>query len=586
MNWNYEPPPAEAIVRLARGLGVSNTLAELLLKVDPQHVDEEQARFFLDPKLAHLDDPFVMEGMKAAVDRVVLALERAESILIFGDYDVDGVTSTVSLVHLLRRFGANPQYLVPRRLDEGYGLSVSAINRAIEAYGRPDLFIALDCGTNARREVDYLNELGVSVVIVDHHQAKADHRPEQAILLNPHVFHTEDKPERTWLHLCTAGLVFKLIHALVKTRRETKDPVALDIRVADYLDLAAMGTVADLVPLRGENRLITRQGIRSLERSRRPGIHALFEASGIQPGETLEASDIGFRIGPRINASGRLADAREPINLLLNEHYGGCQEAAKALNELNSERQEIERQVFEEARAQLGDGERGTLPAGLVVYGPDWHHGVAGIVASRLVQEYYRPVLVIGRAEPDSGAEPGLAKGSGRSVAGVNLVEMLEPCKSLLAKWGGHPMAIGLSIDPAHIGELRDRFAQSIGEAFPSGLPERTVQMSAWIRPNQIAVKFMDDLDRLRPFGMGNPKPIFGIRGAELLPSIKIMKGVHFRFQLAAGNGIVLSGVAWRMADRLPPVNTPIDLAVRVGWNVWNGNRTIQLEMVDWKPGS
>lgn len=575
--------PENAVRTLSRKLGCSPVLATLLLRVDPGHAEVEKARRFLEPKLAHLEDPWAIPGMRAAVERMGGALQGGKRFLIFGDYDVDGITSTAALVHFLRTMGADPDFVVPLRLDEGYGMTPEAVARALEGKPRPDLFIALDCGTNAREEVGRLLGQGIEVVVVDHHQAKGD-LPEGAILVNPHVRPGEGAGQvaAAWLDLCTAGLVFKLIHGMVKWLREAGDGRAQGLRVADYLDLAALGTVADLVPLREENRLIARFGLLRLERSERPGIHALMESAGVDPAAGLDAAAIGFRLGPRLNASGRLADARQPIEMLLGESFAECRQVADLLGRMNRERQEIEKRIAQQALEQV-EARGWQREAGLVLFQEDWHTGVVGIVASRMVQEFHRPCLVLGMAEGLEYQGRPFAKGSGRSVEGVDLTAVLRHCGPLLQQWGGHPRAVGVTVAPENIPALQEAFAAGVrrecGSEHP---PEPELSLSAWVSPEEVTGRLMEELGRMEPFGMGNPRPVFGLRAVRLAGPVQVLKERHFRFGLATKRGN-LGGIAWGLADRPPPPDRAVHLAVRLSWNHWNGDKHLQLEMVDWK---
>ncbi|HZP59078.1 MAG TPA: DHH family phosphoesterase, partial [Opitutaceae bacterium] len=341
MRWTYTPPPADEVGALSRAAGISPVLAELLLRLGLR--DAARAEKFLRPALAGLADPFLLKNLEAAAARLRAAIDRREHIVVLGDYDVDGVTSTALLVSVLRRFGADLRFVVPRRMEDGYGLSRSAIDRALEQ-GRPHLFVALDCGTNSHEEVAYLQGQGIDVMVIDHHRSKE--RPlEHGLLINPHV-HTADGTEETaWHHLCTVGLVFKLMHGLLKQLRAENHPVALRVKLSDYLDLVALGTVADLVPLTGENRILAHHGLRILQETARPGLRALMQIAGVKPSQRILPADISYRLGPRINASGRLADAALAVELMLSEDEKFCAETAGALDTFNRERQEIERAI-------------------------------------------------------------------------------------------------------------------------------------------------------------------------------------------------------------------------------------------------
>lgn len=569
LRWVHTPLPREAVNALADSLAVSPVLAELLLRAG---IDEPAAaRRFLQPRLAELDDPFRVSHVAAAVRRLHRAIDREESIVILGDYDVDGVTSTALLVSILREFGAAPRFVVPLRLEEGYGLSRQAIDRALER-GRPDLFVALDCGTNSVEEVAYLRAQGVDVMIVDHHRSKEEIPPE-AIVINPHVFDTAGDPP--WLHLCTVGLVFKLVHGLLKDLRAVNHPAAFRIKLRDYLDLVALGTVADLVPLLRENRILARHGLGILEQSRRPGLVSLMEVSGIDRGAPLRPVDVSFRLGPRINASGRLADASLSVELMLSDDVNFCRQAARQLDGFNRERQEIERAIAEEAERQVG--ERFADLPGIVLFDEGWHPGVVGIVASRVSRKFHRPCIVLGN-------EGTMAKGSGRTVFGLDLVQSLAECADLLDSWGGHPMAVGVSVDKLRIDDFRLRFAEVIGRRLRETPSDRTLEISTWVELEDIDEHLMGELDQLHPYGQGNPEPVLGVRGVVFRRPVDVFKEQHYRFQIEDADGRRLYGVAWKLADRLPPVGEPLDLAFELVWNRFNGRRLLQIELLDWRP--
>src|SRR5271167_1586765 len=304
MLWIHTPVPAGEVEELSKRAGVGPVLAELLIRAGQR--DPAQAAEFLRPDLSRLEDPFLVGNIVPAVARLKAAIEARERIIVLGDYDVDGVSSTALLVLVLRRFGLDPSFVVPRRSEDGYGLSRSAIDRALEA-GRPGLFVALDCGTNSTEEIGYLVGQGIDVLVVDHHRSK-EGAGKQGILINPHVETAGGGPAQpAWQHLCTVGLVFKLMHGLLKRLRSEGHPVAERVKLRDYLDFVAMGTIADLVPLLGENRILAKTGLRILKETTRPGLRALMEVSGIATSQTMQPVDISFRLGPRINASGRLA---------------------------------------------------------------------------------------------------------------------------------------------------------------------------------------------------------------------------------------------------------------------------------------
>jgi single-stranded-DNA-specific exonuclease len=567
--WTHVPVPAQAVARLVTALQTSPVLAEILVRAG--WTDPVEARGFLHPRLAELEDPFRVFNVDRAVARLQEAIAGRHSLVILGDYDVDGVSSTALLVSILRQFGLAPRFIVPLRLEEGYGLSRNAIDRALEQ-GVPQLFIALDCGTNSCAEVAYLRSRGVDVIIVDHHRSKQA-VPAEAILINPHV-HSTAVPAPAWQNLCTVGLVFKLAHGLLKARRDAGDPVAQAIKLRDYLDLVAMGTVADLVPLLGENRILAKHGLSILEHTSRPGLLALMDVSGIDRMNGLQPVDISFRIGPRINASGRLADAALSVELILSEDRTFSLNAARQLDGFNRERQDIERRITEDAERQVEELYAGD--SAIVLYDDSWHPGVVGIVASRVSRKFNRPCIVLGR-------EGETAKGSGRSVFGINLVDALGECNGMLGSWGGHPMAVGVSLARERVAEFRPLFNAAVAARLEGRALDRTFEIAARVDLESLDEHLMSELELLHPFGQGNPKPVFVVAGAVLGKRPEVFKDQHFRFQLDDAQGRRLFGVAWKMASRMPPIGRRVDLAVELGWNHFNGRKLLQLELLDWR---
>ena len=569
MRWIHTPLPAAEMQEVCERLEISPILAELLARNGLK--ETAAASQFLRPALAGLQDPFLLVNLDAAVARLRRAIERKETLVVLGDYDVDGVSSTAFLVSVLRRFGLDPRFVVPRRLEEGYGLSRGAIDRALEA-GKPDLFIALDCGTNSHDELAYLQAQGVDAIVIDHHRSKE--KPlAGGILVNPHVHaRPGDEP---WRDLCTVGLVFKLVHGLLKQLRAENHPVAFRIHLKEYLDLVAMGIVADLVPLVGENRILARHGLEILQHTRRRGLRALMDVSGLKPDQEIQPVDISFRIGPRINASGRLADAALSVELILSEDAAFCVDAARQLDGFNRERQEIERAITEVAERMVE--EQYADSHGIVLFNKDWHPGVVGIVASRVTRKYHRPCIVLGE-------ENGLAKGSGRSIYGLNLVETLGECADLLTSWGGHPMAVGISLPRANLEAFRERFTTAVRVSQQGLFSEPGLEIACWLTLEQIREALLTELEVLHPFGQGNPEPVFGLRGVRFRQRPEVFKEQHFRFHLEDERGRRIYGVAWKLAHRLPPVGAPVDLAVQVAWNVYNDRKLLQMELLDWRP--
>lgn len=568
MHWKSASCDKAAVAEIERSLGCHRVLAEFLA-VSGITSAQEAARF-LNPRLSDLDDPFRIPNLGTAVDRLRLAVERKERIFLIGDYDVDGVTSTTLLAHFLRRIGGSPKYFVPRRLEEGYGLSRNAIDRALES-GKPDLLVALDCGTNSVREVAYLRSLGIDVIILDHHRSK-DSLPEDCILVNPHA---HPSPAQDGTLLCTVGIAFKVAHGTMKRLRKEGRTDIDAIRLRDYLDLVAMGSVADLVPLRGENRILARAGLAILETAARPGVHALMNVSALDPVHGVRPVDISFKLGPRINAAGRLADASIAVDLLLSEDAEFTKSVSAELDRLNHDRQDIERGMVDSVEARVG--ERAGSVSGLVIFDEQWHPGVVGIVASRVSRKYFRPTIVLG-------LDGDLAKGSGRSVAGLNLVTILSSISDLLESWGGHPMAVGVSLRKEKVPAFQKAFDEAVRTHLGDRQIEPELTIQSWLAPEELTEEFMHELDRLHPFGEGNREPLFGLHGVVLRSPPDVFKEQHFRFHIEDRSRRRIFGVAWKLADRLPPVGVPLDMAVYFKWNVFSGRRYLQLELVDWHP--
>ena len=570
VSWLFLDPPDETARRLADTLAVHPAVAALLVRLGAD--TPGAAADFLRPRLDLVADPLQVANLDRAVDRLIAAIDAREPIAVLGDYDVDGVTSTTLLIDVLRRLGADPKYFVPRRLEEGYGLSRAALERVL-GEGPFKLFVALDCGTNSHAEIALLRERGLDVIVVDHHRSKQDIHPD-CILVNPHV---HDDDACSWLNLCTVGLTFKVAHGLLKKLRARDNAVAKRIVMREYLDLVALGTVADLVPLTRENRVLTSHGLRQLRDTRREGVRALMRVSRITPEADLHPVDVSFRLGPRINASGRLADAALPVAMMLSSDALFCERAAGELDAMNRERQEIEKGVFEEAKAQLETGHADAR--GLLAHG-DWHPGVVGIVAGKLARHFNRPCIVLGR-------EGEWAKGSGRSVAGISLVEVLRESGDLLEAWGGHPMAVGITVLADRVPEFRRKFDAGVTEWLRAGrVPDSSLTVAGSLRADDVTDALLDQLELLHPHGEGNPEPVFAIKSVVLRDSPLFFGENNFRFRIPASPGRQLGVVAWRKADNPPPAGKPVDLALRLGWNHYNGRKYPQAELVDWRPSA
>ena len=516
--------------------------------------DPAEARMFLDPRLKNLSDPFLLPGMRPAIDRILQAVDRRERIVLYGDYDVDGVTSLALFTRILRRLGADPHPFLPLRMDEGYGLSPEGLARCV-AQHQPQLLLALDCGTCSVAEITSLRSQGVDVLVFDHHESKGE-RPPCLAMVNP-------KLGDDYHYLCSAGIVFKACHALLKTRPSPE----VDLR--DYLDIVALGTVADIVPLKGENRILVQRGLLQLEKSRWTGVRALIDAAGIGPPFT--PADIGFKLGPRINAAGRLASAEQALELLLTDDHARAKVLAEALSEQNRERQEVEKAIHREAEA-IVEKEFSPDHAAIIVGGDGWHPGVLGIVASRLSKTHHRATFVVGFDDS------GLGKGSGRSIEGLSMVKALTTCADYLVKFGGHEMAAGLTIRREQFAEFQESFRRQARALLTDEQLRPRLYLDAEVSLTDLHFDFLKHHETLQPFGIGNSQPLFlsrNVRSAET----RILKEKHYRFMLLQNAGGKAQQAIYFGGAQRPLPEAPWDIAFQVGRNEYNGRVSLQLEI-------
>ncbi|MEP7014401.1 MAG: single-stranded-DNA-specific exonuclease RecJ [Verrucomicrobiota bacterium] len=531
----------------------SDCIARLLMRKGFASATEVET--FLSPRLKSLSDPLLLPHMETAVARILAAVDRAERIVVFGDYDVDGVTSVALLAEMLRAYGSAPDLFLPMRMEEGYGLSRESIERCLEQH-RPQLLIAVDCGTSSADEIVDLRKRGVDVIVLDHHEPKSA-LPDCVAIVNPKI-----DPESEFQYLCSVGIVFKLCHALLKKR-----PVDFDLK--SKLDLVALGTVADIVPLRGENRILAKRGAIEIARSTRPGLKKLIEVSGVQPPITTE--DIGFRLGPRLNASGRLSNAERSLRLLLTDDEAEAASLAEVLDKENRERQTVEKGIFLAADEKIARDFDPARDAAIVVASRGWHPGVLGIVASRLGRKYHRPAIVIGFEENGTG------KGSGRSIEGLNLVEALSRCSGTLQKYGGHEMAAGLTILEKNIDAFSEAFRSAAREILSSEHLQRCLRIDHELPFSDLTFDFLEWHERLQPFGNGNSAPLFFAREVESAAPPRIVKEKHLILRLRQQNyqrrAIFFDGVS----APLPP--EPWDVAFRIRAEEYEGNTSIGMQI-------
>jgi len=525
--------------------------------VTQRGIPEDQIESFLHPKLRDLADPFLIPEMQLAVTRILGAIDQKQSICIYGDYDVDGVSSITLLSKILNAYGIQPRTFIPRRGTEGYGLSFAALERCMSEGEKPDLLISVDCGTVSIDEIAHLRSQGIDVVVVDHHEPSPLGRPDCSALVNP-------KCGADFTYLCAAGVVFKLGHALLKTR-------PTDLELKDLLDLTAVATIADIVPMIGENRILVRHGLKRLASSKNPGLHALKEIAGVK--ELLTSMDVGFRIGPRINAAGRMDFPEDALATLNTTCHIEAAELARKLDDYNRQRQAYEKHIREEAIKQLSEDFDPSNDPVIVIGSRTWHHGVVGIVASRLMRQYYKPTFVIAIDEH------GIGKGSGRSIEGVSLVEAIRACEDELIAGGGHAMAAGLSIHEDSLERFREKFASFVTQNSTEEERMPRLVYDAEIDFSELSLEFLASYELLQPFGNSNPQPVFISRQVDLSSPPFKMKNHHLRLSLRQGRN-EKSAVFFGGGERDLPT-PPWDIAFTIDRNTFRGSTTLQITIQD-----
>jgi single-stranded-DNA-specific exonuclease len=537
-----ETPGVEA---LAADLGIATAAARVLAARGLR--DPAAARRFLHPSLDDLLDPLALRDMPVAIERIRRAIANSEKILIYGDYDVDGTTSVVLLTKAIELAGGKADYHVPHRLKDGYGMRPEVVEAM--AAGGVKLIVSVDTGIRAAEVVKRARELGIDVIVTDHHLPESELPPALAVL-NP------NRPDCTYpeKNLCGAGVAFKLVQGLLATLGW---PDAKLRRVCEsFLKIAAIATVADVVPLTGENRVIVKHGLEGLHDVRNPGLRALLDVAGFTNGSIPTARQVAFQIAPRMNAAGRMDTANAVIELYLTNDPARARELAKQLHDQNTERQQVELEI-REACAILAVEDSA---AALVYYDEAWHRGVLGIVAARLVERLRRPVFVLGRNEED-----GLVQGSGRSIPAFHLLEALESMPDLFTKFGGHKHAAGVTMELVHVGEFRRRFnAYAAARLKPEDFL-RQIEIDALVDPRELTDTAIADIFSLAPFGHGHPSPQFAALDVEVARPPVVMKEKHLRLTVRK-NGRILTLKAWNFAARADelPTGAHIDIAFQL----------------------
>jgi len=560
---------ADADLMTQRALVSATGLSPLLCQVliNRGITDPAAVQAFLTPSLHDLHDPYLLHGMTPAVQRLVTAIRQGERIAVYGDYDVDGVTATALLVTFFDELGLQVPYYIPERASEGYGLNASSIRQLASAQVR--LLITVDCGSTALEEVALARRLGMDMVITDHHQPP-DRLPDACAVLNPH----QPACKYPNKHLCGVGVVFKLLTALRAALRQAQLLTDRLPNLKRHLDLVTLGTIADVMPLREENRVIVHYGLQELTQTRKPGLQALRQVSG-KTDKPAGVGEVGFQLAPRLNASGRLGSAMHSVQLLTAREAHEATRLAHLLDAVNQQRRALQQAIEEAVHERIARQYNGRPPAAIVLGDPAWHLGVVGIVAAKIVEAYHRPTFLL-HINGDT------TRGSGRSIPAFNLYLGLQRCAQWLRQFGGHKYAAGLTMDTAQLPFLQEdliRFAEDT--LAPEDL-QPTLHLDAVVTLAEITPALLADLEGCGPHGAGNPVPLFCARAVQVASPIRRLgqQGQQARFRVAQ-EGVLLDVVAFQQAEQvtaLPP-GAVLDIAFTPTLNTWRDQRTLELHL-------
>lgn len=556
--WTILDADPEKVNSLQQSLNIHPAICKILIQ---RHIETfNQAKNFYRPDLADLHDPWLMKDMDKAVDRIITAIEKQEKILVFGDYDVDGTTSVACMYQFLSKLHSNLEFYIPHRYREGYGVSKAGVNFARE--NGFTLIISLDCGIKSVELIADAKSFGIDFIVCDHHLPDSELPPAVAIL------NAKQKDcNYPYKELCGCGVGFKLITALAQ-RLNLPDEL-----VFEYLDLVATAIAADIVPITGENRILAYFGLKKANENPNNGIKALAQLSGLT--KKLHINNLVFMIAPRVNAAGRMDDARKAVLMFVSEDYEQALQYAEMLHSDNFDRKEADSHITDEALALIKGDELLINKKSTVVFQPHWHKGVVGIVASRLIEHYYRPTVVL----TQSGE---YAAGSARSVPGFNLYEAVHACKEHLIGYGGHFAAAGMTIELDKIEAFRNKFEEVVSTTILPELLMPEITIDCEIKFKDITWSFYNIISQMEPFGPENLRPHFLAKNVVDTGYSKILKEEHLRFVLRQDN-ITFSGIGFGMADRLPLLQQkkPVDIAFKIDENEWNGQKTLQLRIID-----
>ena len=558
--WIVREHDAERAASLARVLGVSPILAALL--ITRGYADEHNARVFLSPTYDQLNEPYSMLGMKEAVARLQHAIANGERVLIYGDYDVDGTTGTAILLRALKLLGANVSFHIPHRFTEGYGIQQAALEKAFADGCK--LVVSVDCGIRAHEPLYWARKVGLDVIITDHHLPdEKEGAPPAFAVLNPNQVGCA-YPDK---NLAGVGVAFKLVHALFREHgREAQVPA--------FMKVVAIGTVADVAKLTGENRTIVAIGLKDLAQVANPGLKALISVAGCGDGKGMTAYDLGFRLGPRINAAGRMDAASAVVELFDTRDADVARRLANHLDARNEERKTVQQQIIDLAVEELKDA-RDSYVA--VIAGEGWHRGVIGIAASKIAERVNRPCVVLS-------VDGEMAHGSGRSIEAYHLLNGLTACADLFEKFGGHSHAAGITIRPERIAELRRRLNEHAASCLTPQDLEPSVNIDLELPPEGVTFNLARELEALEPFGAGNARPVFMTKNLRCLSEPAIIKDRHLKMRLAGPHNRPLEAVWWNCIEtpgQTPELKGSIELAYTLETSAWNGEYRMQLNVLD-----
>jgi len=575
--WKFHDFEPDAVEELAARLGVSPLMARCLW--NRQVRTPEEAESFLEPFLKKLGDPFLIPDMEKAVKRLLLAKELAEPVTIFGDYDADGITAAAILSEFFSVLGWNFQgsYL-PIRMEEGYGLSEEGIDHCLKGYPETRVLLAVDCGSTSSKGIERLQRSGLDVIVLDHHQIDHAERPCPHALVNPRNTREGEPPPRQLKELqslCSAGLAFKLAHAILKKGRLNNEAWAEKFDLKEILDLVALGTIADLVKLKGENRIFVAHGLKRIAQTQRLGLQELLNSSRRR---VVSVDDVAFYLAPRLNAAGRLEDAQMALELLTTPDPGKAQCLAQQLEQVNQERKGLQNRIAEEVISRVKRNFNPEKDFVIVEGSFDWHIGVIGIAAAQVAKQFRRPVVILGGNGQNW-------RGSCRSVDGFDMAEALRQCEGLLLNHGGHSMAAGVELELNQLESFRQCLNQVALKALGSKVIKPNLLLDAEVKFCQITPENLKELFRLAPFGMGNPSLTFAVRGARMARPWRKFGQMqrHLKLFLNDGSAETVEGVIWNFEEPLPEFGSFLDIAFEPTLDNFSGQEVVRLKILDWK---